>query len=206
MGLALHNAQACERIFLLPLWQLLGGWKSKLRGRRMWKVAAALAIARQLVLFLRRPGSQSQFSAQLAGQSADRVPLRELQAWIADHLDVAQDGIQQITVTALARVSYANAGQSEILPSEFVRVQSETALRHLANSYPYDDYSHGATSLRGSTEEIRGDLENELQLRLQTAGIGFGILAVLVSHSMGRWGRAVVPSSPRRSACPSRSS
>jgi regulator of protease activity HflC (stomatin/prohibitin superfamily) len=54
---------------------------------------------------------------------------------------------------------------------QFVTVQSETALRHLANTYPYDDYTPGTTSLRGSTEEIRQDLQGELQLRLQTAGI-----------------------------------
>ena len=46
---------------------------------------AALAIARGLVLFLRRPGNQAQFSAQLAQQTADREPLREVQRFIAEH-------------------------------------------------------------------------------------------------------------------------
>ena len=45
----------------------------------------ALAIARRLVLFLRRPGSQSQFSAQLAAQTAERDGLRDVQRWIAEH-------------------------------------------------------------------------------------------------------------------------
>jgi transcriptional regulator GlxA family with amidase domain len=45
----------------------------------------ALAVARRLVLFLRRPGNQSQFSAQLAAQVAQRDTLRDLQQWIADH-------------------------------------------------------------------------------------------------------------------------
>ena len=39
------------------------------------------------MLFLQRPGGQSQFSAGLAAQAPAREPLRELQAWIADHLD-----------------------------------------------------------------------------------------------------------------------
>jgi transcriptional regulator GlxA family with amidase domain len=43
-------------------------------------------VARWLVLFLKRPGGQSQFSAQLSAQLAEREPLRELQAWIADNL------------------------------------------------------------------------------------------------------------------------
>ncbi len=49
----------------------------------------ALEAARWLVLFLKRPGGQAQFSAGLAMQlaSATREPLRDLQAWIADHLD-----------------------------------------------------------------------------------------------------------------------
>jgi transcriptional regulator GlxA family with amidase domain len=57
----------------------------------------ALQAARWLVVFLKRPGGQAQFSAQLAAQAADRAPLRELQAWMPDHL--AED----LSVPALAR-------------------------------------------------------------------------------------------------------
>jgi transcriptional regulator GlxA family with amidase domain len=57
----------------------------------------ALEAARWLVVFLQRPGGQAQFSAQLAAQAADRAPLRELQAWIPDHLD------EDLSVPALAR-------------------------------------------------------------------------------------------------------
>src|SRR5947207_2639920 len=58
---------------------------------------AALEVARWLVLFLRRPGGQAQFSAQLAAQAAEREPLRELQGWIPDNLDA------DLSVPALAR-------------------------------------------------------------------------------------------------------
>jgi transcriptional regulator GlxA family with amidase domain len=44
---------------------------------------AARAIAQELVVFLRRPGGQSQFSAQIATPVAEREPLREVQDWIA---------------------------------------------------------------------------------------------------------------------------
>lgn len=47
----------------------------------------ALTVARWLVLFLRRSGGQSQFSAQLEAQFAERDVLREVQLWVADHLD-----------------------------------------------------------------------------------------------------------------------
>jgi transcriptional regulator GlxA family with amidase domain len=56
----------------------------------------ALTVSRWLVMFVQRPGGQSQFSSQLAAQLADRRPLRDLQGWIADHL--ADD----LSVTALA--------------------------------------------------------------------------------------------------------
>ncbi|CAM5671106.1 hypothetical protein STENM36S_00054 [Streptomyces tendae] len=45
----------------------------------------ALTVARHLVVFLRRPGNQAQFSAQLAAQTAHREPLRQLQHWITEH-------------------------------------------------------------------------------------------------------------------------
>jgi transcriptional regulator GlxA family with amidase domain len=57
----------------------------------------ALAVARELVLFLKRPGGQAQFSAQLRAQLAEREPLRDLQAWMADHPGA------DLSVEALAR-------------------------------------------------------------------------------------------------------
>ncbi|MDX6641351.1 MAG: hypothetical protein QOF12_2362 [Solirubrobacteraceae bacterium] len=47
----------------------------------------ALQVARQLVLFARRPGGQAQFSVQLRAQASSPGALRDLQAWIAEHLD-----------------------------------------------------------------------------------------------------------------------
>jgi transcriptional regulator GlxA family with amidase domain len=44
---------------------------------------AAREVAQQLVVFLRRPGGQSQFSAQIASPVAEREPLRAVQAYIA---------------------------------------------------------------------------------------------------------------------------
>ena len=58
--------------------------------------ATALEVARWLVLFVKRPGGQSQFSAQLAAQTAEREPLRDLQDWIAVNLD------SDLSVPALA--------------------------------------------------------------------------------------------------------
>lgn len=56
----------------------------------------ALRIARRFVLFLRRPGNQAQFSAQLAAQTAGRDGLREVQHWVVEHPDA------ELSVEALA--------------------------------------------------------------------------------------------------------
>lgn len=69
---------------------------------------AALAVARGLVVFLRRPGNQTQFSAQLRAQLARRAPLREVQHWITEH--PAED----LSVPALAR-------RARLSPRQFAR-------------------------------------------------------------------------------------
>jgi transcriptional regulator GlxA family with amidase domain len=48
--------------------------------------ALALDVARHMVIFLRRPGSQAQFSVALSAQAAERKSLQELQVWIAENL------------------------------------------------------------------------------------------------------------------------
>lgn len=53
----------------------------------------------------------------------------------------------------------------------YVNVQSETAVRHLASQYPYDEYDTDAISLRGSTDKVSEFLRVELEERLKQAGI-----------------------------------
>jgi regulator of protease activity HflC (stomatin/prohibitin superfamily) len=56
--------------------------------------------------------------------------------------------------------------------SDYVKVQSESALRHLAGMYPYDNTEDSHTiSLRGSADEVSEALKNELQQRLGKAGV-----------------------------------
>jgi transcriptional regulator GlxA family with amidase domain len=97
----------------------------------------ALKVARDLVLFLRRPGGQSQFSAQLATQAADREPIRELQAWIVEHVD------EDLAVPALAdRVAMSPRNfarvfvqQVGVTPARFIeKVRVEAARRRLEES------------------------------------------------------------------------
>ena len=97
----------------------------------------ALAIARRLVLFLRRPGNQSQFSAQLALQSADRDALRDVQHHIAEHLD---DDLSVDALAAHASMSprhFARCFRDETgtTPARFVEAaRLEAARRRLEES------------------------------------------------------------------------
>jgi transcriptional regulator GlxA family with amidase domain len=101
----------------------------------------ALTVAQNLVMFVRRPGGQTQFSAALEAQRAERDALRELLAWAVDHLD------RDLSVEALAakahmsprnfsRVFRREVGQTPARHIERLRVD---AARHLleesANDY-----------------------------------------------------------------------
>lgn len=54
---------------------------------------------------------------------------------------------------------------------DYVRVQSEAALRHLAMAYPYDTFEGDTMSLRGSVDEVSESLQSEVQERVARAGV-----------------------------------
>ncbi len=62
----------------------------------------------------------------------------------------------------------------------YIKVQSEAALRNLATSYPYDAHEEGVKSLRGNTAEVASHLRDEVQERLAVAGID--VKEVRISH------------------------
>lgn len=53
----------------------------------------------------------------------------------------------------------------------FVQIQTETAVRHMASMYPYDTYETGQTSLQANAEEVMRVLHQELQEHLEQAGV-----------------------------------
>ncbi len=66
---------------------------------------------------------------------------------------------------------------------EYVIVQSEAAVRHLAGSYPYDTFDDEAEetlTLRAGTEQVNGVLENELTERFARAGVR--VIEARLSH------------------------
>ncbi|MEV7107300.1 GlxA family transcriptional regulator [Streptomyces atroolivaceus] len=104
----------------------------------------ALTVARHLVVFLRRPGNQAQFSAQLTAQTAVREPLREVQHWITGHPD-ADLSVEALAARAgLSPRHFSRAFQAEtgLTPGRYVeRVRLEQARRLL------EDTNDGVTGI-----------------------------------------------------------
>jgi transcriptional regulator GlxA family with amidase domain len=117
----------------------------------------ALAVARALVVFLKRPGGQAQFSAQLAEQLADHEPLRDVQAYVLDHprANLSVDALATragMSPRHFARVFTREVG---VPPARFVlRARVETARRLLEESTRGLD-SIAAESGLGSPELVR---------------------------------------------------
>ncbi len=62
----------------------------------------------------------------------------------------------------------------------FVQIQSESALRQMAQSYPYDSHDTGLPSLRSHGEEVNTHIRTEIQLRLGKAGVS--VIEARISH------------------------
>ncbi|MFJ8043861.1 GlxA family transcriptional regulator [Kitasatospora sp. NPDC096147] len=94
----------------------------------------ALTIARHLVMFLRRPGGQAQFSVQLSAQLAERQPLRELQQWIAEHpgADLSVPALADRVALSPRHFARAFAAEVGVTPGRYVDgVRLEAARRRL---------------------------------------------------------------------------
>ena len=86
--------------------------------------------------------------------------------------------IAAIVVWQVADTSRALYAVEDYL--NFVRVQAESALRHVATTHPYDDPAGQDLSLRGSTDIVAGELAAEMAERVAIAGVQ--IVEVRISH------------------------
>ena len=96
---------------------------------------------------------RNQESAQAKVNDADGNPI-----------EIAAVVVWQVQDTASALYSVDDYTQ-------FVTIQTETAVRHIASSYPYDNRGSGALSLRDNAEDITGQLSDEIADRVQAAGV-----------------------------------
>ena len=152
----------------------------------------ALAVARQLVVFLKRPGGQAQFSSHLSTQLAERDVLAEVQGWIADHLDEDLSVPRLAERAAMSPRHFARVFRAEtgVTPARFVeRARVEQARRRLEESGAgIEEIAHGCgfgtpetmrraflRALRVGPAEyrqrFRAATEPALEVRMTTTGI-----------------------------------
>jgi transcriptional regulator GlxA family with amidase domain len=118
---------------------------------------AALDVARALVVFLRRPGNQAQFSAQLSAQVAQRAPLRDVQQWIAEHPagDLSVETLAQMASLSPRHFARAFAAEVGMPPGRYVeRTRLEAARRHLEDTAEGVEQTARACGYR-TTEAMR---------------------------------------------------
>jgi len=85
--------------------------------------------------------------------------------------DVEGNPVEIAAVVVFKVVDSAKAVFDVDKYEEFVEIQSETALRHVATKYPYDCFEEKGYSLRSNAEEVADELSKELQTRLAVAGV-----------------------------------
>jgi regulator of protease activity HflC (stomatin/prohibitin superfamily) len=140
--------------------------------------------ARVLILFGRYIGSVTQagwwWYNPLAKKRKVSRRIRNFQSERIKVNDASGNPIEIGAVVVWRITDTAKAVFDVVDYEQFVTVQSETSLRHLASEYPYDDYKPDSISLRGNADEVRGGLQAELQMRLQLAGIE--ILETRLTH------------------------
>ncbi|WSL80563.1 SPFH domain-containing protein [Kitasatospora sp. NBC_01266] len=118
---------------------------------------------------LRSPGltwvnpfaNRSTVSTRIRNQETETVKVNDLDG---NPIEMAAVVVWQVEDTAKAVFEVDDF-------RKFVAIQSETAVRHIANSYPYDAREEGRLSLRDSAEEITQTLSAEISARVASAGV-----------------------------------
>lgn len=105
--------------------------------------------------------------------SKRRISLR-IRNFESSHLKVNDSDANPIEIAAVVvwRVVETAEATFEVDDYEnYVKVQTEAALRNAATSYPYDSHEEHVLSLRGSTAAVADHLKQEVQQRLAKAGV-----------------------------------
>lgn len=141
----------------------------------------ALYVARRLVVFLKRPGDQSQFSVHLAAQSVEHSRLYDVQRYILNHPTA------DLSVTALARIAAMSprnftrvfTKEVGVSPSEYVDLTRIDVARFLLESGRLSIEAIAAKSGFGSPRAMRraflshiGAIPSHYRERFQTSGTG----------------------------------
>jgi len=118
---------------------------------------------------IREPGMQwvNPFSKRIAVSTR----IRNLESSLAKVNDSDGNPIEIAAVVVWQVQDTAHAIYSVDDYSQFVAIQTESAVRHIASSYPYDSRGSGAVSLLGNADQVTQQLSAELTDRVQAAGV-----------------------------------
>lgn len=98
----------------------------------------SLQIAQTLVMYLRRPGNQSQFSSLLSRQVSSKKPIRELQQWIGEHLKENLDVESLAERVSMSPRNFARVFASEtgMTPAKYIeKIRVESSKRYLEDTH-----------------------------------------------------------------------
>jgi SPFH domain / Band 7 family len=172
---------------------LLGG--SSLPGLAAVPIVVAVLVATSLVIVqpgqtkvvrffgtyvgtIRRTGLW--WTVPLADRRSLSVRVRNFET---NHLKVNDADGNPVEIAAIVVWQVADTARAVYAVDDyvnFVRVQSESALRHVASTHPYDDAGEERPSLRGSADIVVGELAGEVAQRVAIAGVE--IVEVRISH------------------------
>ena len=99
------------------------------------------------------------------------------------HLKVSDADGNPVEIAAIVVWQVADTARAVYAVEDylnFVRLQAESALRHVATTHPYDEPAGPGISLRGSTDQVAHELEQEVAVRVAIGGVE--IVEVRISH------------------------
>jgi len=114
--------------------------------------------------------TKRQVSLRVRNFESGRLKVNDLDG---NPIEIASVVVWRVVDTAEAMFEVENF-------ENYVKVQTESAIRNLASRYPYDSHDDEKVSLRGSTASVAGDLKHEIQDRLAKAGVE--VIEARISH------------------------
>ncbi|MFK4260127.1 GlxA family transcriptional regulator [Agrobacterium tumefaciens] len=141
----------------------------------------ALYVARRLVVFLKRPGDQSQFSVHLAAQAIDRSRLHNVQQYVLNHpaADLSVSALAKIAAMSVRNFTRVFSQEVGISPSDYVDRTRIDVARFLLEGSRLPIALVAARSGFGSTRAMRrafvshaGVTPSDYRDRFRTSGDG----------------------------------
>ena len=105
--------------------------------------------------------TRSKISTRVHNVTSEKLKVNDLRG---NPIEIATNVVWRVTDTAQALFDVDDY-------TRFLFVQIESAVRAIGAKYPYDDFEHQETTLRGHADEVNEELRSELQDRVKVAGI-----------------------------------